>query len=104
MEDEDPGEAVGAETHRRATVLRPLVEAYLAGAGSLESGVWVMPAAGSYSGAYLRETLRAIIVLPMPEAPWTRRPGIRVCRGASIRLCNLSSTRSARGKPIQMSD
>ena len=39
MEDEDPGEAVGAETHRRATVLRPLVEAYLAGAGSLESGV-----------------------------------------------------------------
>ena len=39
MEDGDPGEAVGAETHRRATVLRPLVEAYLAGAGSLESGV-----------------------------------------------------------------
>jgi hypothetical protein len=74
------------------------------GACSKSRGVWVMPAAGSYSGAYLRERFRAIIVLPMPEAPWTRRPGIRVCCGASIRLCNLSSTRSARGKPIQMSD
>lgn len=39
MEDGDPGEAVGAETHRRATVLRPLVKDYLAGTGSLESAV-----------------------------------------------------------------
>ncbi|TRD15983.1 helix-turn-helix domain-containing protein, partial [Palleronia caenipelagi] len=39
---DDDGEAsvaVGAEESRRAAVLRPLVQAYLNGAGSLESGI-----------------------------------------------------------------
>ncbi len=36
--DEDCGDA-GAEALRRASVLRPLVQAYLNGTGSLESGI-----------------------------------------------------------------
>ncbi|PSH61674.1 hypothetical protein CU102_26765 [Phyllobacterium brassicacearum] len=34
-----PGGATGAEVARRAAVLRPLVQAYLTGSGSLESGI-----------------------------------------------------------------
>ena len=40
MDDDGEGSvAVGAEEARRAAVLRPLVQAYLKGTGSLESGI-----------------------------------------------------------------
>ena len=35
----DHGGAIGAESARRAVVLRPLVQEYLSGAGSLDSGI-----------------------------------------------------------------
>lgn len=37
--DSEEAEVIGAEDQRRAMVLRPLVQVYLSGTGSLESGI-----------------------------------------------------------------
>ena len=53
--DDDREDSAGGEEARRAAVLRPLVQAYLKGTGSLESGindaVWELGVSRATSGA-----------------------------------------------------
>ncbi|MGX9353481.1 DNA-binding domain-containing protein (plasmid) [Shimia sp. W99] len=76
-------ETVGAETARRAAVLRPLVQAYLAGSGGLESrirdAVWELGVSRATVWRWIRRLVaaggRTSALVPRKRG---RRPGTRV--------------------------